>query len=75
MRNDVMYHLLIFGTTVALTQIMFGSWLGVYQSTNTHRQLEPHYQAEKEYKKKMEELEALEGDDDDEDDEDDEDDD
>lgn len=75
MRNDAMYHLFLFGMTVTITQVWFGTWLKVYKSTNAHRQLEPHYQAEKEYKRKMEELEALEEDDEDDEDDDDDDDD
>ena len=54
-----------------ITESIFGSWMRVYKSTNAHRQLEPHYKAEQEHKRKLAELEALE--EDDEDDEDDED--
>ena len=71
-----MYHLLILGLTAFITETTFGSVKRLYKSTNVHRQLEPHYLAEMEYKKKIAELEALEEDDeDDEDDDEDEDDD
>ena len=75
MRNDVHYHLFIIAVSYLVTQLFFGTWLTVYKSTNVHRQLEPHYRAEQQYKKRMAELEAEEDDDeDDEDDDDDEDD-
>ena len=68
-----MYHLLILGLTAFITESTFGMVKRLYKSTNVHRQLEPHYKAEMDYKKKMEELEALEEDDEDDDDEDDDD--
>ena len=52
MRNDMMYHLLIFGLTFMITTLFFEGPKQFYKSNNVHRTLEPHYQAEKEYKKK-----------------------
>lgn len=75
MRNDLRYHLFLLGITYVLTEMFFGTWLRVYKSTNKHRQLEPHYIAEMEYKKKMAELEEEEDDGEDDEDEDDDDDD
>lgn len=74
MRNDFWYHAFILGITFLVTEFFFENMKRVYRSTNVHRKLEPHYLAEKEYKKKMEELEALEEDDEDDEDDDDDDD-
>ena len=61
--------------TFLVTTLTWGQVLKFYKANNAHRQLEPYYIAEMEYKKMMAELEALEGDDDDEDDDDDDEDD
>ena len=70
-----MYQLTILAVTYLVTQLSWGQVLKLYKSNNAHRQLEPFYQAEMEYKAMMAELEALEEDDDDEDEDDDDDDD
>ena len=64
---------MLLGLTYCVTEAFFGTFKSVYKSTNQHRQLEPHFNEEMAYKKKMAELEALEADDEDDEEEDDED--